>query len=305
MNEKNSYLASISTEKVNEATQNLDMLNGEGIAALMNDQDALVTECVKKAIPQIGKAIDIIADKMQAGGRLFYMGAGTSGRLGVLDASECPPTFGVDSNLVCGIIAGGDTALRNAAEGAEDVMEMGKQDLQNNGMCAKDVVVAISASGFAPYCIGGLLYAKELGAVPISLCCNENTRLSEYADIAIEVPTGAEVLSGSTRLKAGTATKMVLNMLTTGAMVRIGKTYKNLMVDLRATNTKLRDRSLRILMYALNIERQEAENLYISANESIKTAIVMYKASASCEDSEKALKKNKGFVNNSIKELLA
>ncbi len=297
------YLHSIATEKVNIQTQHIDTLSGIEIAELMNSQDVTTIQAVQQATPAIGQAIEKIAQAFLQGGRLIYIGAGTSGRLGVLDASECPPTFGVDSDMVIGLIAGGDFALRNAVEGAEDSQTLSVRDLQSIQLSNKDVVVAISASGFAPYCVAGLQYAKQVGATTISLCCNQNAHLSQFADIAIEAPTGAEVLTGSTRLKAGTATKMVLNMLSTGAMIRIGKSYKNLMVDLKPSNDKLKDRSIRLLRHAVDIPEHEAELLYQQAGGNIKRAIVMYNTSCTQEQAALALTQANGFVAKAIKSL--
>ncbi len=297
------YLASIATEQVSQHSARLDSLNGQQIAALMNQMDAQVAAAVAAALPAIGRAIDEVALRMQDGGRLIYMGAGTSGRLGVLDASECPPTFGVSPDLVQGIIAGGDTALRHAIEGAEDNLEQGKADLANINLRPEDTVVAISASGYAPYCQGGLDYARDIGALAISLCCNHNARLSQHADIAIEVPTGAEALMGSTRLKAGTATKMVLNMLSTGAMVRTGRVYKNLMVDMRATNTKLKDRAARIIGHATGASFEEAQRLIEQAQGSTKAAIVMKLTGADLPAAERALKDANGWVSAALTAL--
>lgn len=294
------YLAELSTEQVNRDSLMLDTLDGLGIARLMNGIDSQVIHAVSEAIPQIGLAIDEIAKRLASGGRLFYTGAGTSGRLGVLDASECPPTFGVSPELVQGIIAGGDRALRFAVEGAEDDAEAGKQDLLGRGLNGKDAVVAISASGFAPYCQGALRYARETGALAVSLCCNKGAALSKFADIALEAPTGAEVLFGSTRLRAGTATKMILNMLSTGAMVRLGKVYGNLMVDMRSSNQKLKDRSVRMVMHALKVEREAAEELLLKAEGSIKAAIVMHESSVSLEAAIQALSKAGGKVRPAI-----
>ena len=231
------------------------------------------------------------------------MGAGTSGRLGVLDASECPPTFGVPDGMVVGIIAGGDVALRTAVEGAEDSEALAMEELDRLRVCAKDVVVAISASGTAPYCVGALKKAREAGALPVSMCCNTGAKLSGYADIAIEMPTGAEVLSGSTRLRAGTATKLALNMISTACMVRMGKAYKNLMVDVRATNTKLRDRAVRIAMKAMNVQRAEAEARLAAADGNIKCAIVMKETGASRDAAIAALEKAQGFTRRAIEAL--
>ncbi|MDI9520591.1 MAG: N-acetylmuramic acid 6-phosphate etherase [Bacillota bacterium] len=297
------YLGSLSSEQVMQDSQNLDQLDGFGIARLMNAADATVHEAVKQALPAIGRAIEEIAKRLQSGGRLVYVGAGTSGRLGVLDASECPPTFGVSPDLVTGIIAGGDLALRLAAEGAEDNDFMGQKDLEDFGLTAQDAVVAISASGYAPYCCAALRYARQTGALAIGLSCNSNTRLSREADLAIETHTGPEVLMGSTRLKAGTATKMVLNMLSTGAMVRTGRVYRNLMVDMAATNQKLADRSLRIIGHATGLSPREAEPLLRRAEGRVKTAIVMHLAQADKAQAEEALKKSGGWVARALEEL--
>ncbi len=293
----------LDTEKTNARSENLDTLSALEIASLMNELDMGAITAVKEALVPISKTAEAAAARIPKGGRLIYMGAGTSGRLGVLDASECPPTFGVDNTMVVGIIAGGDGALRNAIEGAEDSEELAIQNLVDLGVNEKDVVVAISASGTAPYCVGALKKAKEVGALAVSMCCNVNTKLSGYADIAIEMPTGAEVLSGSTRLRAGTATKLALNMISTSCMVLMGKAYKNLMVDVRATNTKLRDRSVRIAMKAMDVEREEASERLEKANGSIKCAIVMKETGACQESAQKALDDNQGFVRRAIAAL--
>ena len=221
----------------------------------------------------------------------------------MLDASECPPTFGVSPELVQGIIAGGDTALRNAVEGAEDSGELAVADLKARSLTENDVVVAISASGYAPYCVAALDYAREIGALAVAMSCNTGANTSSHADIAIEAPTGSEVLSGSTRLKAGTATKIMLNMLSTASMVKLGKCYRNLMVDVRATNVKLRDRSIRITMNATGLDREAAAALYSEANGSIKTAIVMNVTGAKREQAEAALDACGGYVREAVKAL--
>ena len=231
------------------------------------------------------------------------MGAGTSGRLGVLDASECPPTFGVDGNLVVGLIAGGDRALRHAAENAEDKPELGENDLRAIGLTEKDCVVGISASGYAPYCVGALDYARSQGALTIAMSCNTGATLSQHADIAIEMPTGPEILSGSTRLKAGTATKMALNMISTLTMVQLGKVYGNLMVDMKPSNNKLKDRAIRIVQNALHIERPEAEALYEAAGQNVKTAIVMHETGAPADAARQALDAHQGFVRRAMQAL--
>ena len=288
---------SLSTEQVNEQSKNLDMLSPLEAARLMNRMDRQAADAVEQALPQIAEAVEKIADRMKAGGRLIYIGAGTSGRLGVLDASECPPTFGTDEGLVVGLIAGGDYALRHAVERAEDKPELAVEALKEIGFNAKDVLVGISASGYAPYCVGGLDYARSLGALTVGLSCNKDAIQSRHADIAIEMPTGAEILSGSTRLRAGTATKMALNMLTTLTMVQLGKVYGNLMVDMRPTNQKLQDRAIRIVQKALNIEdKAEADALLESAGRDVKTAIVMRSCGVDQQKAREALEKNGGFV---------
>lgn len=300
MTESNRYLAHLSTEQLNASSSQLDTLTGEEIARLMNQQDASVVDAVAKAVPVIGKVIDETAARIRRGGHLLYIGAGTSGRLGVLDASECPPTFGVPANVVHGIIAGGDHALRNAVEGAEDNYDQGMLDIREAGAGPLDVVVAISASGFAQYCAGALDEARRVGALAVSMTCNLSSALSKHADFAIEAPTGAEVLMGSTRLKAGTATKMMLNMLSTGAMVRCGRVYKNLMVDLNVSNTKLQDRALRIIGHATGADADEALRLLHEADGSVKTAIVQKLAGVPAERAKDALEASGGWVHAAL-----
>lgn len=295
---------SLSTEQVNEQSKNLDMLSPLEAARLMNRMDRQATDAVEQALPQIAEAVEKIAERMRAGGRLIYIGAGTSGRLGVLDASECPPTFGTDEGLVVGLIAGGDYALRHAVERAEDKPELAVDALKEIGFNEKDVLVGISASGYAPYCVGGLDYARSLGALTIGLSCNRDAIQSRHADIAIEMPTGAEILSGSTRLRAGTATKMALNMLTTLTMVQLGKVYGNLMVDMRPTNQKLQDRAIRIVQKALEIEdKAEAASALESAGRDVKTAIVMRSCGVDRETAREALEQNGGFVRRALAAL--
>ena len=287
----------LSTEQVNENSKNLDMLSPLEAARLMNQMDRQAAEAVEAALPQIAQAIEQIAARIRTGGRLIYIGAGTSGRLGVLDASECPPTFGTDEGLVVGLIAGGDYALRHAVERAEDKPELAVEALKEIGLCEKDCLVGISASGYAPYCVGGLDYARSLGALTIALSCNTDAIQSRHAEIAIEMPTGAEILSGSTRLRAGTATKMALNMLTTLTMVQLGKVYGNLMVDMRATNQKLQDRAIRIVQKALDLDdKAQADALLEQAGRDVKVAIVMHSARVSREEAQEAIRVNGGFV---------
>lgn len=291
----------LSTEQVNEQSAQLDTLSITDAVTLMNKMDSETVLAVEKAIPQIAHSVEIISDRFKKGGRLLYAGAGTSGRLGVLDASECPPTFGVDPQMVVGIIAGGDRALRFAIEGAEDKAELGQQDMQERNISENDVLVAISASGYAPYCIGAIDYAKSKGAYTIALVCNQASNMANHADHTIEVVTGPEILSGSTRLKAGTATKMVLNMLTTLSMVQIGKVYKNLMVDLNPTNIKLQDRSIRIVQHATGLkDKEETRTLLENAKGNVKAAIVMELAKVSFNQAMQALENNQGYVRFAV-----
>lgn len=236
----------LTTEKINPATAHIDECTTLEMVTLINDEDKKVAVAVERVLPEIAQAVDVIAESFNRGGRLFYIGAGTSGRLGVLDASECPPTFGVSPDMVQGLIAGGVGALIKAVEGAEDNFNLAAEDLTAKNFCAADVLVGITASGRTPYVLGGVDFAKKLGAITVGVSCVENSALARAVDIAITPVTGAEALTGSTRMKAGTATKMVLNMLTTAAMIKIGKVRGNLMVCVQATNVKLRDRLRRI-----------------------------------------------------------
>lgn len=238
--------ATLTTEKINPATAHIDKCSTLEMVKLINDEDKKVAAAVESVLPEIARAVDAIAESFNRGGRLFYIGAGTSGRLGVLDASECPPTFGVSSDMVQGLIAGGEGALIKAVEGAEDNRILAAKDLTEKNFCAADVLVGITASGRTPYVLGGVEFAKKIGAITVGISCVENSLLAQAVDIAITPVTGAEALTGSTRMKAGTATKMVLNMLTTAAMIKIGRVRGNLMVCVQATNDKLRDRIKRI-----------------------------------------------------------
>ncbi len=296
-------LSSLATEQVNELSRGLDEMNTLQVVQLMNHANADVIRAIDAASGQLAQAVEEISERMKRGGRLIYMGAGTSGRLGIIDAAECPPTFGVSSELIQGIIAGGDGALRHAVEGAEDDAQLGKDDLIAKNLTEKDAVIAISASGYAPYCVGALEYAASVGALPISMSCNRGAIISKAAKIAIEAPTGAEVLSGSTRLKAGTATKIMLNIISTATMVRMGKVYGNLMVDVRATNVKLKDRSVRIVMNATGLPREAAQKLHAEAQGNIKAAIVMHESGASYELAMAALNECDGYVRRAISTL--
>eukprot|EP01117_Protostelium_nocturnum_P000234 TRINITY_DN10307_c0_g1_i1.p1 TRINITY_DN10307_c0_g1~~TRINITY_DN10307_c0_g1_i1.p1 ORF type:complete len:321 (+),score=92.65 TRINITY_DN10307_c0_g1_i1:130-1092(+) len=268
-------LSILSTESVNKEFGKIDEYSSLEIAQLMNQQDATVPLAVGKIIPQIALAVDDIVSRLTTGGRLIYAGAGTAGRLGVLDASECPPTFNVPSTLVIGIIAGGDIALRNAVEGAEDDVDSeAEAELKRIGVNSGDIVVGISASGRTPYAVKAVKYAKSVGAITIGIACNDNSELGRAADHNLQVVVGPEIVAGSTRLKAGTCQKLVLNMLTTISMIRMGKTYGNLMVDLRSTNEKLRARSWTIVQQATGASDAEVENAMESFGGQVKPAIL-------------------------------
>ena len=265
----------LTTEERNPDSESLDSLSALEIITLMNREDATVAAAVRTQAEKIAAAVDVIVDRLRGGGRLIYLGAGTSGRLGVLDASECPPTFSVPAGLVVGIIAGGLRALTTAVEGAEDHPEYAVRDLQECGLQARDVLVGIATSGRTPYVVGGMAHARHSGVFTIGLSCNRDSQLEEVSDLMISPVVGPEVLSGSTRLKAGTATKMVLNMLSTASMVRLGKTYGNLMVDLRATNAKLLARARRIVAAVAGVSETTAETLLQQCDGEVKTAIVV------------------------------
>ncbi|MCA9261088.1 MAG: N-acetylmuramic acid 6-phosphate etherase [Planctomycetales bacterium] len=289
-------LDKLTTEARNPASERLDSLSSLELVRLINAEDAKVAAAVATEEEAIAEAIEIIASRLGEGGRLVYIGAGTSGRLGVLDAAECPPTFNSDPAQVVGMIAGGQRAMFRAVEGAEDSPTMAIQDLEEIGFSAKDVLVGIATSGRTPYVIGGLDYARSLGAAAIGLSCNRDSALGDSADLMICPVVGPEVLSGSTRLKAGTATKMVLNMLTTGAMVRLGKTFGNLMVDMQATNTKLADRSARIVCALTELTRDQANDLLARCGGELKTAIVAHRLDTSPQDARQRLQTARGHL---------
>jgi len=286
----NEDLGQLNTEAIDSRFSKIDTLSTVDLLKLFNDSDKSVAEEVEKVLPKVAKAITEITKRMESGGRLIYVGAGTSGRLGVLDASECIPTFSLEDGLVIGIIAGGDTALRTGIEGAEDIPEGAIEDLNKMNLSKKDSLVGIAASGRTPYVIGALKYAKEIGAASIALSCNLNSELSKYADIAIEVDTGAEILAGSTRLKAGTAQKLVLNMISTVSMIKLGKTYGNLMVDLQVSNIKLRDRAIRIIQAATSCDFKRAQEALQESKDQVKVAIVMILLDSSAEKALELLK---------------
>lgn len=268
-------LSKLSTEGRNPNTMNIDSASTLEIVEMINEEDKMVALAVEKAKHNIAKAIDVIAEKLAKGGRLIYVGAGTSGRLGILDASECPPTFGVDFEMVQGIIAGGASAILKAVEGAEDSPELGEKDLKDKNLSSSDVVCGIAASGRTPYVIGAMNYAKKIGAPVIAVTMSENSSMAKLADIPITVVVGPEVIMGSTRMKAGTAQKMILNMLSTGTMIKLGKVYSNLMVDVQPTNEKLKVRAKRIVKLATNAEDETIDRLLKAADYNVKKTIEM------------------------------
>ncbi len=296
-------LGTLLTETRNPASTHMDQLSTLDMLRLINDEDASVALAVREQLPQIASAVDNIAERFTQGGRLFYIGAGTSGRLGVLDASECPPTFSVEPGLVQGLIAGGDRALRLSSEHSEDSPEEGARDLQDAGFGAAgrpDSLVGIAASGRTPYVLGALAYAKQCGAFTVGLSCVPGSAVAQAAELAITPATGPEVLTGSTRMKAGTATKLVLNMLSTGIMVRTGATYGNLMVNVRPTNAKLVDRAERIIAEATGCPRSTAAHLLQASGGSVKTAITMQKLGLSREEAETKLSSAGGVLSRAL-----
>lgn len=293
-------LEHLTTEARNPASEDLDGLTAREIVRLINSEDGKIAAAVADHCEAIAQSIDIIADRLEKGGRLIYLGAGTSGRLGVLDAVECPPTFNTNPTQVVGVIAGGYKALTSAVEGAEDRPDFAIEDLKNVQLSKADVLVGIATSGRTPYVIGGLEYAREVGAFAIGLSCNHESQLVKYCDINIAVVVGPEVVSGSTRMKAGTATKMVLNMLTTGAMIRLGKTFGNLMVDLRASNTKLNDRACRIVRAVTNLSPADSERLLQSCDGEVKTAIVSHDRSVSADEARRLLHAAHGHLRKAL-----
>lgn len=293
----------IVTEKTNPNTMDIDISTSLEIAKMINNEDLKVAVEVSRKLEDIAKSIDIISDNFLKGGRLFYFGAGTSGRLGVLDASECPPTYNTKPEMVQGIIAGGDKALRFAIEGAEDSIELAKNDFENLNITSNDTVVSISASGNANYVIEVLKLAKEKNTKTIAITCNPTAEISKFSDISICIETGAEAITGSTRMKAGTAQKMVLNMLTTGAMVKTGKVFKNYMVDVKPTNIKLKDRAQRIVSSIANIEKEKAKTTLESNSYKVKEAILQLKYSISFDEASKLLNENNGILRKVFKLL--
>jgi len=290
----------LATESSNPRTRLIDRLTTRQVLKLINREDQLVAPAVRKVIPQIEEAVELVVGAFRIGGRLFYVGAGTSGRLGVLDASECPPTFGVKSSLVQGIIAGGRRTLVRSREGVEDNREAGRTDIKKRKVGRKDIVIGIATSNRTPYTLEALRQAKRQGAKTVFLCCNRPVKIAFKPDLIINPITGPEAISGSTRMKAGTATKLILNMITTTAMIRIGKTYGNLMVDLRATSEKLRERSLRILMTVCGVKYSTAEKLLQIAHGHVKSAIVMCLLKVDLKTARQLLKKSEGQLSRIV-----
>lgn len=291
-NDTEQQLASLTTEAENPASQKIDTLSSLEIVQLINAQDMKVSRAVGREAANIAQAIEVITTRISNGGRLLYLGAGTSGRLGVLDASECPPTFNTPPEMVVGIIAGGYKALHSAAEGVEDQPETAVEDLKSRSLSKSDVLVGIATSGRTPYVIGGLEYGRQLGAATIGLACNTQSPLEAVADLMVTPVVGPEVITGSTRMKAGTATKLVLNMLTTGTMVRLGKTYGNLMVDLRATNTKLTARARRLAAQLTGLSEADVEPQLQACDGELKTTIVAVRCHLTPEAARDLLKRS-------------
>jgi N-acetylmuramic acid 6-phosphate etherase len=289
------------TERRNQASEGIDALPVPQILAIVNAEDARVAEAVAREIPRIAQAVEGIVERVERGGRLFYIGAGTSGRLGVLDAAECPPTFSVAAELVQGIIAGGEAALARATEASEDDSALGAGDLDSRGFTAADSLVGIAASGRTPYVLGAVARARELGALTIGISCTPGSELSRAVHIAIEPLTGPEVIAGSTRMKAGTATKLVLNMLSTAVMIRLGHVYGNLMVNVQPANAKLRERAVRIIAEAVGVDRERAAALLDASGGTVKTAIVIGRLGMAHEAAEERLRAAGGRISEALK----
>ncbi|HEY2493090.1 MAG TPA: N-acetylmuramic acid 6-phosphate etherase [Paenibacillus sp.] len=295
-------LEKLTTEKRNQQTLDLDQMTTLSILELMQEEDAKVSLAIKEKVQDIERVTRAVINSFKGGGRLIYIGAGTSGRMGILDAVECVPTFGTDPELVQGVIAGGETAIRLAVEGAEDSFELGQADLKRLNLTDKDTVLGIAASGRTPYVIGALMYAEQMGATTASLSCNENSEISRYAEYPIEIVTGAEILTGSTRLKAGTAQKMVLNMISTAAMIGIGKVYSNLMVDVKSTNEKLVSRAKSIISEITGCDSETAADYYERSGHQVKLAVVMMLTGLKYEEAKQRLTESAGFIRLAIQD---
>ena len=293
-------LNTLSTEELNPLSEDIDVVSTLDKLKIINNEDKKVAEAISFELESIAKAVDAITETLQNSGRLVYLGAGTSGRLGILDAVECPPTYGVSHELIIGVLAGGADAVFKSKEGIEDSAEEGFKALQEINFNAKDILCGIAASGRTPYVIGGLDYATSIGAKTIAISCNKNAQMSAHALIAIEVALGGEVISGSTRMKAGTAQKMILNMLTTASMINLGKVYKNLMVDVQCTNQKLEVRAQKIIMQACNVDFIVAERTLLIAKNNVKAACVMLLAKCDYNEAMKRLEISKGVVKKAL-----
>ncbi|WP_088014086.1 N-acetylmuramic acid 6-phosphate etherase [Gottfriedia acidiceleris] len=294
-------LENLTTEIRNNRTSNLDQLSVDEFLNIMNEEDQKVALAVREQIPVISKVVQLVVEAFQNGGRLIYTGAGTSGRIGLLDAVECPPTFGTNPSEVVGLIAGGERAFIKAVEGAEDSEELGKEDLLRISLTKNDIVIGIAASGRTPYVLGALKYANEIGAKTVAVACNKGSKIGEVAFRKIEVDNGPEVLTGSTRLKAGTSQKLICNMISTASMIGIGKVYKNLMVDLQLTNIKLVDRAKRIIVEATGCDYETASNYLMKANNQTKVAIVMILTGMNYDEAIISLNKARGFISKVVK----
>ena len=294
-------LENLTTERRNPSSAEIDRLSTADMLRVINEADQQVPLAVSKVLPSIARAVDEIASRIEAGGRLFYIGAGTSGRLGVLDASECPPTFNVPPELVQGLIAGGDKALRTSVERAEDDPERGVNDLKVRGFTKGDALVGIAASGRTPYVLGGVAYARSIGALTVGLSCTEESELARAAEIGITPVPGPEIITGSTRMRAGTATKLVLNMLSTGLMVRLGYVYGNLMVNVQATNEKLANRACRIIATITGVPFEQAQSL-LGQGGSVRVAVLMHKQNVSRAEAEQLLRDAKGSLRRALGE---
>lgn len=293
-------LSKMATESRNPASSLIDTVSTLEMLTLINAEDKKVPVAVEATLPAIARLVDLVAEAFADGGRLIYCGAGTSGRLGILDASECPPTYGTPVGQVIGLIAGGYPAILQAVENAEDNAKMGQQDLRNLNFNSRDILVGIAASGRTPYVLGAMAYARSVGATVAAISCNQDSPISKAADIAIEPLVGPEVITGSSRMKAGTAQKLILNMITTGAMIRSGKVYSNLMVDVEATNAKLMQRQINIVLAATECTPEEAENVLNQCSRHCKTAIVMILGNLTAPEAKALLSKNKGFIRNAL-----
>ncbi|MFP7297085.1 N-acetylmuramic acid 6-phosphate etherase [Neobacillus niacini] len=292
----------LTTESRNEETMQIDTASPIDILRIMNDQDQKVALAVNEVLPEVETAVQFVFESFKKGGRLIYLGAGTSGRLGILDAVECPPTFSTEPEMVVGLMAGGEGAFLKAVEGAEDSMELGVNDLKDLNLTENDTVIGIAASGRTPYVIGALRYARSIGAKTVALSCNKNAAISKEADQAIEVIVGPEVLTGSTRLKSGTAHKMILNMISTSSMILLGKAYENLMVDVKVSNLKLKERAIGIIRKITGVSYETALETLEKSGLQVKTAIVMIKRETTKEEAEKLLTEANGYVKIAIQQ---